>query len=42
VIVNIIKDRDPDQYKLPFALWTREAVRDLIWGCSENFVGRAL
>ena len=31
VIVNIIKDRDPEQYKLPFALWTREAVRDLIW-----------
>jgi len=31
VIVNIIKDRDPEQYKLPFALWRREAVRDLIW-----------
>ncbi len=29
-IVNIIKDRCPDQMKLPFALWTREAVRDLI------------
>jgi transposase len=29
-IVNIIKDRCPDQLKLPFALWTREAVRDLI------------
>jgi len=37
VIVNIIKDRTPDQLKLPFALWTREAVRsvgDLLdrWG----------
>jgi transposase len=29
-IVNIVKDRCPDQLKLPFALWTREAVRDLI------------
>ena len=29
-IVNIIKDRCPDQLKMPFALWTREAVRDLI------------
>jgi transposase len=29
-IVNIIKDRCPDQLKLPFTLWTREAVRDLI------------
>jgi len=31
VIVNIIKDRTPDQLKMPFALWTREAVRDLIY-----------
>ena len=31
VIVNIIKDRSPDQLKLPFALRTREAVRDLIY-----------
>lgn len=30
VIVNIIKDRTPDQLKMPFALWTREAIRDLI------------
>ena len=30
VIVNIIKDRTPDQLKLPVALRTREAVRDLI------------
>ena len=30
-IVNIITDRTPDQLKLPFALWTREAVRDLIY-----------
>lgn len=29
-IVNTIKDRCPDQLKLPFALWTREAVRELI------------
>lgn len=29
-IVNIIKDRHPEQLKLPFVLWTREAVRDLI------------
>jgi len=29
-IVNLIKDKCPDQLKLPFALWTREAVRDLI------------
>jgi len=30
VIVRAITDRTPDQFKLPFALWTREAVRDLI------------
>jgi transposase len=30
VIVNTIKDRCPEQLKLPFALWTREAVRDLM------------
>jgi transposase len=29
-IVNIIKDHCPDQLKMPFALWTREAVRDLM------------
>lgn len=29
-IVKMISDRTPDQLKLPFALWTREAVRDLI------------
>jgi transposase len=29
-IVNIITDRHPEQLKLPFVLWTREAVRDLI------------
>lgn len=29
-IVNLITDRCPDQLRLPFALWTREAVRDLI------------
>lgn len=29
-IVRLITDRTPDQLKLPFALWTREAVRELI------------
>jgi len=29
-IVNIIRDRCPDQMKLPFFLWTREAVQKLI------------
>ena len=29
-IQNFIKDKDPEQLKLPFALWTRKAVRDLI------------
>lgn len=29
-IVNLITNRCPDQLRLPFALWTREAVRDLI------------
>ena len=29
-IVNMIKDRHPEQLKHPFVLWTREAVRDLI------------
>jgi hypothetical protein len=28
--VRLIMDRCPDQLKLPFALWTREAVRELI------------
>lgn len=28
--VRLITDRCPDQLKLPFALWTREAVRDLL------------
>lgn len=30
LVVRTIKTRTPDQLKLPFALWTREAVRDLI------------
>lgn len=30
IICNIIKDNCPDQIKLPFALWTREAVQRLI------------
>lgn len=29
-VVRIIEERCPDQVLLPFALWTREAVRDLI------------
>jgi transposase len=29
-IFNLITDRMPDQLKLPFVLWTRAAVRDLI------------
>ena len=32
--VRIITDNTPDQLKLPFVLWTREAVRDLV---SEKF-----
>lgn len=31
IICNIIRDRCPDQIKLPFALWTREAVQQLIY-----------
>lgn len=30
IICNLIRDRSPDQLKLPFALWTREAVQRLI------------
>jgi len=30
-IVRIITDRTPDQIKLPFVLWTRDAVAQLIW-----------
>jgi len=30
-IVRLITDKLPDQLKLPFALWTREAVQQLIW-----------
>jgi len=30
VIVRTITDRTPEQLKMPFVLWTREAVRDLI------------
>jgi len=29
-VVRLITDRCPDQLKLPFALWTREAVQQLI------------
>jgi transposase len=46
-ITNIIRDRCPDQLRLPFALWTREAVRDLIEmrfaiRYSLNMIGRLL
>jgi len=30
VIKKLIKDKHPEQLKLPFVLWTRESVRDLI------------
>lgn len=45
--VRIITERCPDQVKLPFALWTREAVADLIhlrWGLKLSVwtVGRLL
>jgi transposase len=29
-VCNLIRDRHPDQLKLPFFLWTSEAVRDLV------------
>ncbi len=29
-LVRTIRERNPDQLRLPFALWTREAVRDLV------------
>jgi transposase len=29
-IVRTIREQNPDQLRLPFALWTREAIRDLI------------
>jgi transposase len=32
LVIKLITDNCPDQLKLPFALWTREAVRDLIEG----------
>jgi transposase len=45
--VRMISDRCPDQLKLPFALWTREAVQQLIrarWGIELSIwtVGRLL
>ncbi len=45
--VRMITDRCPDQLKLPFALWTREAVQQLIrqrWGIELSIwtVGRLL
>lgn len=46
-IVNLIKDNCPEQLKMPFALWTREAVGDLIYQrfgirYSRGMVGRLL
>jgi len=46
-VVRLIADRCPDQLKLPFALWTRAAVRQLIFeryglDLSEKTVGRYL
>jgi transposase len=46
-IVRLIEERCPDQLKLPFALWTREAVRELIHrrtglSLSVSTVGRLL
>ena len=46
-IVNLITDHHPEQLKLPFVLWTREAVRTLIRrkfriGLSLTTVGRYL
>jgi transposase len=46
-IVKLITDRTPDQLRLAFALWTREAVRDLIaqrtgWHVSVRTAGRYL
>ena len=29
-VCNLVRDRHPEQLKLPFALWTSQAVRDLI------------
>lgn len=46
-VVRLIADRCPDQLKLPFALWTREAVGQLLherfaWKASVWTVGRYL
>lgn len=30
LIMKLIRDKTPEQVKLPFALWTRKAIRDLI------------
>jgi len=30
-IQRAITDKTPDQLKMPFALWTRRAIRELIW-----------
>ena len=31
VIQRLIADKDPEQLKLPFVLWTRPAVGELVW-----------
>jgi transposase len=30
-IKNLIIDKTPDQLKFPFALWTRQAIKELVW-----------
>jgi transposase len=47
IITSLIRDYSPDQLQLPFSLWTREAVSQLIeqrWGItlSQSTVGRYL
>ena len=37
---QLIKDKLPDQLKLPFGLWTREAVQQLIWNKYEIELSR--
>lgn len=41
MICKLITNKTPDQLKLPFMLWTREAVRDLIHERSGMFVSLA-
>jgi len=46
-IVRMVQDHRPDQLKMPFYLWTREAVREVLWqrygvNASLTTVGRYL